>query len=412
MSLLNASIGDVMGLGSRNSAMSQANRATDSDAFSSRNNPAALSKIKKGHFTGGHRYSTFDMEEIKLDNSLSGLPDDQNSPSNSLKSMEFGASFLLGEKLSVGMTSIFPVDSFLKIHTLTGNEVTYLHFNERQQRPQIHTSFGYALTSSLSVGAGFFYSLSANGNIQAGLSDQDTQARLFLEVHPFLIPFTGLHVEIPTSSGRFLAGLVFQAQQSETSQLSFDMRLGINGLGSIPFTGEAFLIPFYDPAQLVLGLGYESTGYEVHLAGEINYWSRYKSSMVLVTGDVQDISQVQSYPIVLQDTYSLRLGGELKNIFSSRSFPVHARGGVEYHTSALPENPESVSVIDSDRWGISGGLGVEFSNPGFFIERPFHLDMAFKYVELMDESFSSTNGRSINSNGNMISVFGGVGFEF
>ena len=97
--------------------------------------------------------------------------------------------------------SILPADTFLKVHAFTGDEITYLHFNEKQQRPEIYASLGYALSPSLSLGAGVYYSLTANGNMQMGLSDQDAQASFFLDVQPLFIPFTGVHLE--TSLGKW-----------------------------------------------------------------------------------------------------------------------------------------------------------------------------------------------------------------
>ena len=368
---MQASISEIMGQGARNKAMGLANGATDASAFSAKTNPAALGKIKKNKFSGGYGFNAMDLStnghassNPSGDNfeNPSGISTDNfgiNS-SSSLGSVEFGAAFSLGEKLSFGLVGVLPSDTFLKVHAFTGDEITYLHFNDKQQRPQIYASIGHALSPSLSLGAGLYYSLTADGNMQMGLSDQEAQARLFLDVQPLFIPFAGAHLETSLGNGKLLAGTMYRAEQSADTRLIFDIRFGIPGLGTIPFDGESLLIPFYDPAQLSIALGYRRSDYEFHIGSEINYWSGYRPPIIVLMGNIIDLTAnpIQRTPVVLQDTYSYRLGGELKNIFSTKSIPLNVRAGLEYHTSALPDNSNNLTVVDSDRFAMALGTRI------------------------------------------------------
>ena len=423
-----ASLSDVMGLGARNKAMGQANGVTSAGAFSAKTNPAALGKIKKNKFSGGYGFnnmnlatgntSTDNLSDDNYENSSGISANNDLNTSSNLAGLEFGAAFSLGEKLSFGLVSILPAGTFLKVHAFTGDEITYLHFNEKQQRPEIYASFGYALSSSFSLGAGVYYSLSADGNMQMGLSDQDAEARFSLDVQPLFIPFTGAHLETTLGDGKLLAGVMYRAEQSADTKMVFDIRFGIPGLGTIPFNGESLLIPFYDPAQIALGLGHRGRNYEFYLGSEINYWSNYRPPMIILTGNINEITSnpVSQSPVVLQDTYSYRLGGELKDIFSSKPYPLSIRGGLEYHTSALPDDSHNVTVVDSDRWAMALGLGLNIPKVPDVIDKPFSLDATIKYTQLFQKKLTRTlsNGttETIDIDGSILAFFMGVDFEF
>ncbi|MCY4523336.1 MAG: hypothetical protein OXB84_01220, partial [Halobacteriovoraceae bacterium] len=226
-----AAINDVMGPGARNKSMAQAGGPTDAGAFSAKTNPAALGKIKKNRFSAGYGFHGMNLasqeqmddfpREGFLENSSGIIPAESDfSVDSDFRGLEFGTAFSLGRRLSLGIVALLPADSFLKIHAFTRNDITHLHFNEKQQRPEVYTAFGYELFSFFSLGAGVFYSLKANGDIQMGLSDQIAEARLLLDVAPAFIPFAGIHLEKSMGKGKLLAGAVYRREQSADTKLN------------------------------------------------------------------------------------------------------------------------------------------------------------------------------------------------
>ena len=211
---------------------------------------------------------------------------------------------------------------------------------------------------------------------------------------------------------------MYRTEQRADTKLIFDIRFGIPGLGTIPFNGESLLIPFYDPAQASVALGYRGRDYELHIGSEINYWSRYYPPMIILTGNINELTAnpVQRNPIVLQNTYSYRLGGELKDVFSSKILPLDVRAGLEYHTSALPDNSNNLTVVDSDRWAAALGLGFDIPKVTGVIDKPFSLNTTVKYMRLFKKTLVRTldngNTQTVDIDGSMLVFFTGVDFEF
>ena len=219
-------------------------------------------------------------------------------------------------------------------------------------------------------------------------------------------------------NGKLLAGAMYRTEQSADTNMIFDIRFGIPGLGTIPFNGESLLVPFYDPALAALAVGYRTKDYEIHIGSEINYWSGYRPPIIVLTGNINELTAnpFEINPVVLQDTYSYRLGGEFKDIFSSDSFPLSVRTGLEYHTSALPDNADNLAVVDSERWGLALGFGFDISTIPGVIDQAFSLNATAKYTELIEKTLvkKMDNGdtQTVNIGGSVTAFFMGVDFEF
>ena len=75
-----------------------------------------------------------------------------------------------------------------------------------------------------------------------------------------------------------------------------------------------------------------------------------------------------------QDTWSLRLGGELHVL---QEYGIHFRGGYFYEPSAIPPEQVNASRIDLDKHGFTAGVAGNW--------RGFQLELSAMYVALQSQ---------------------------
>ena len=415
--LSHASVSSIFGLGGRNMALGGAADLTDGQAYSAKGNPASLVNVDKSTVSLGYISSSLQLADpATVTASADPLLDDSYdvTQSDNLAGYTFGIGMPLSKRIAFGISGIMPANSFARVHAFTGNETTYLHFNDRKEAPEIYTSLGIRLPLGFSVGAGLLYSAKASGQVQMGLSDTDSQARMMLELQPDFVPMAGAMFQREMLGGEFLVGAAYRDEQAGGSDIKVDVSVD-TGLGTLPFSATSQLVAFYEPAVLSLGVGYKNmhTG-GTYLAVERNFWSQYKAPVINIGGDdllVLTGGANDQYQISLQDSWSYRLGHEFAQKRLSKNVKIAPRIGVEYHTSALPDNPSSLAVIDSDRFVANAGMGLNIKRVGTLITIPFSVDLTAKWIALQDKKLTTIEGDSANVGGDIFSVMAGVNFE-
>ena len=89
-----------------------------------------------------------------------------------------------------------PTENFGRLSGHSPNEVNYLRYGDRQERPAIYTAIATRF-GNFAVGLGTYYTLKASGSLQMSLNNQSSAARLDLS----LVPVLQLHtVESPIAS--------------------------------------------------------------------------------------------------------------------------------------------------------------------------------------------------------------------
>lgn len=421
LSDLMAAPSDVYGLGTKDSGQSQASQISLPGSFSAKGNPALLPLGQKlfSLESYGQFYWLKDANISSANNTPpSGIPTDKKRASKTKPNSNFalGISLSLSQKLGIGVAGRFPGDSVAKIHAFTQNEANYLHFNDRQSRPEIFTAFGYALTDHFSLGAGLYYSIKAKGTMQLGISQTDAESRLFLEMTPEFIPYLGMAQKFSLFNEETIIGLNYRFEQKASSTINVDLDFNV-GLGTIPFSTSSSLIAFYDPA--VLGLGVSRLGKKIQtsFSYEWSQWSRYKAPVISLTGkdlEVLNSDRTLATNIKLRDTHSFRLGMEFPHVYENEEKILTLRWGSEYHTSAVDENASNITVVDSNKLGISTGASYKIPYLKPLINMPLTLDSSLKLVHLFEKKFSDQNknqGRKSKSGGNVAVLMLGVTFE-
>jgi hypothetical protein len=417
-----ANYGDSFGIGTRNNFLGGSADVTDGGAFASVGNPAVLVNAYNAPFDLSFRTNQPSLESpnLKFKNQpLTGLPNDTYKSENAgnMSTFSGGGNLPLGKRLVLGGSILLPLDSLARVYAFSGNESNYLHYMDRQSRPEIYTGLGLRAFDWVSLGAGFFGSVKANGTLQTGITQENAEARVLLELKPVLIPYGGLLFEKTVGEGKLLFGTSFRAEHSAKTNLTVDMRFTV-GPGTLPFSADSQLIAFYDPAKLSLGFGYQTANYGLYLSGENLFWSGYKSNIVKLGGpdlSVLTTGQSSTSPIKLQDSWSFKTGYEIKNWGELFNAKITNQFGFEYYQSALPKNPSSLSILDSERFVFDAGFSFGMPGIGEFISKPLNINFGGKYSHLVARSFSITdktgNIMTAQVAGNVLSLIAGLSFE-
>ncbi len=417
-----ANYGDSFGIGTRNNFLGGSADVTDGGSFASVGNPAGLVNAYNSPFDLSIRTNqpSLDNTELKFrDQPLTGLPFDdyQSANAGNMNTFSGGGNLRLGQRLVIGGSLFIPLDSLARVYAFSGNESNYLHYMDRQARPEIYTGLGIRVFDWFSFGAGFLGSVKADGTLQTGITQNTAEARVLLELKPVLIPYGGVLFEKEVGEGKFLFGTAYRGEHSSVANLNVDMGFVV-GPGKLPFSADSQLIAFYDPAKLNLGLGYQSARYGIYFSAENVFYSSYKSNIVKLGGSdlgVLNNPTINIAPVKLRDSWSYRAGYEIKNWGNIFNANLTNQFGIEYHQSSLPSNPSSLSILDVDRFVFGAGLSLGMPGIKDFITKPINFNLGGKWAVLSRESFrivdSTGNVLTAKAGGNVLSLIAGLSFE-
>lgn len=417
-----ANYGDSFGIGTRNNFLGGSADVTNGGSFASEGNPAALVNSYNAPFDFSFRTNDPSLVNTNLtfqNPPPTGLPSDPYQAQNagSMNTISGGGNLPLGKRLTIGGAIIMPTDSLARIYAYSGNESNYLHYMDRSARPEIYTGLGVRATDWLSAGLGFLGSAKADGTLQTGITQSNAEARVLLELKPIIIPYGGLLFEKTLGAGKLLFGSAYRMESSSEANLTVDMRFQV-GVGTLPFSADSQLISYYDPAKLSLGMGFETDRQGLYLAAENIYWSGYKSNIVKLTGSDLDVlrnGQGSISPVKLQNAWSIRTGYEMKKWGKILNANLTNQFGIEYHQSALPNDPSSLTILDTERIVLDAGFSLGVPGIKEFIDKPINFNFGAKWAHLTPKDFSITDstGNLITATiqGNILSLIAGLSFE-
>lgn len=154
-------------------------------------------------------------------------------------------------------------------------------------------------------------------------------------------------------------------------------------------------IRFNMPAITRLGALYRfDPWFDVELAAVFEQWSTWSGNTV----DIKDLSisiaglDAVALPTVVQpkayrDTWSLRLGSDFDPLATILPGLLTLRAGALYESSAVPAETLDVSLIDADKFGVSGGIELAYMG--------IHLRAAYQHRFLADVVVEDTRAAVI-----------------
>ena len=416
-----ASTGETFGVSARNIAIGNANNLTDPGSYAAKENPATMTGNKNGRFAFSYLETDLNLKQtnpVPTTSNESGITRDTYNAASAgnLRNIGFGITIPIGTVLSFGLAGLIPADGFASIHAFTGNEVYYLLYDDRAQRPELYSALAIKLPGFdfISIGTGIFYSLKASGTVQLGVSSKDANARMMMRLDPVFIPYVGLSYSKDTLD----FGFFYRAEQKTNADINFDINFDV-GLGTIPFSGVSSLVAFYDPSVISFGGGYHLDDHGMYGGIKRSFWSSYKPPIINLSGkDIQQLTDgvTGARKVTLDDTWSLSAGYEKRNLFVFTNFSIAGRAGFAWHESALPDNPTSLAVVDTARTVISIGNGFNFERLGKWFNKPLSFDLAVQYSMLNEKAVSiyeyGNLVQTAQMGDNIWTLVAGVDFEF
>jgi long-subunit fatty acid transport protein len=144
---------------------------------------------------------------------------------------------------------------------------------------------------------------------------------------------------------------------------------GLGGFDVVGAPGQA-TVRFVMPAIARLGMLYRwRPWFDVEADLVIEQWSSWKSTSIEVDGiamGIPGIEPVTFEPVIqprdYQDSYSVRLGGDVDPLAAWWPGHLTLRAGYQFETSAIPEHTLDMSLFDAPKHIV--GCGVEFGYLG------------------------------------------------
>ena len=415
-----ASAVDTFGLSPQEMAIGNAASAVGdggetSATYAASGNPARLVVASRPLFGVNASSSHLRLRDLGGEPSTgaSGLPAShyRASQSDDLRATSFGLNLPLLQGVNFGMTGYLPSDKFAAIQAVSGDDIGYLRYDDRQRKPELHTAVGLDLGHGLSLGVGAYYTVSASGEIEIALSDKDSQGRMGLALQPVATPYGGLlwGRELAAGHGHVDLAATYRQEQRTDANLHTAFSAS-NEAFSLPAGIDAALVAFYDPAIAKAASGFQYGKAGLYLAYEKAYWSRYRSAQLRLGGD--DIVMLQGGEsddgtVKLKDTDSYQLGLELKESYSMGQAAL--RFGYEQHGSALPRGISRPVVVDLARDVYA--LGVGYLMSGVQKMNALSFDLAYQWTSLRERSFVDSKGVAYRAGGQVSTLIGGCRLE-
>ena len=412
---LHSTVSDTFGIHPNTLSLARSNIYSQSSSYAAKDNPAGLTKLLKPSFSFSYFYTNLNLEnanEARISPASSRIVDDQydSSKASPIKNAIFSVGIPLLDDLAFGLTGLMPTTTLATVYTSTKNDVRYLLYDDRSQRPEIYSSLGYKLSEHISIGAGLFYSVKADGTIQIGMSTTDADARTLLELKPELIPFGNLNFNFE----KLTVGLFYRAPQKARTNINYDIDFAVP-VGSVPFSGGSSLVAYYDPQILGMGASFDINSKNiVHAAVRKNFWSSYTPPIIRLSG--KDLESYTSGNYVfglvkLKNSYDLSAGYELLHCNLFNRFENNFKAGVAYHESALPDHPESLAIVDTDRFDLSAGTDFLFGQVGKILKGDLTINLGVVYSILKKQTLA--HGSQLAHVGkNIFTTAGGISFDY
>jgi hypothetical protein len=405
----------------RQLGLSGAQGAGTSDPYAAQTQPAGLTHQSKASFSLNLKQTSFDLEGVVPRSEQQRWMPSSGLPAETRRASDFGEESIahLGINLPIlrnvnfGISGSLPTDRLAGVHAYTNHDPQYVLYNDRLVRPQVFSALAARLPFGLSLGAGLYYALKADGELQVAVTGEQMENRLQLDLKPEYIPYGSLQwASQRESAPQYYLDVYYRAAQKTPSKLDVAVSVGLEE-ASIPLNLGAELIPFYDPEIWKTAAAYEANNLALYLTVQRTSWSDYRSAIVNFSGpDAPSISQnsLDAKSLGLRDTMAYHLGTQYTSS-AQKPFQHAARLGVSFEESAVEKSSPSVLLVDSDKFSLAAGYGLQIDEPQL-AAYPIQLDLGLRQTWLQHKSFLDSQGRRANSGGKTLMASGGVSYVF
>jgi len=373
---------ETYGLGGRAIAMGGAVSSIAEDYTATHYNPAGLAFADRPMIAAGFVYGTPNLR-LTGDNPYFNYAGDtplngENQDIDDIRAFQVGGTFPLTRVrlkfLKVGVAANVPTSSLIRAVSVDAKKPHFVFFVAHPHRLEIKACLAMKIFSKLSVGAGVEILIDLDFPLKLQFFNiNETFLVGDVTTPPRFSPVAGLKFK---PIGSLSLSAVYRGEMQNDIQM--DLGLTTGGELFVP-TVDFSLISFYKPQEVVLGASYVFK--EKLLVGLDVAWMDYskaKTHMPTYEFDVPEIvrvflSMVNAPPPDFHDVFVPRVGVEY-----AINEHVAVRSGYFYKPSPVPDQTGSNNYADSNRHGISAGVGVSFHDPWGLLRKPINIDAAFQ----------------------------------
>lgn len=408
---------DQFGLGPDGASLGNSNIASPNPAYSAYYNPAGV--VEKGSKLGvGLVRVNWDLKDLNEGYRSSPdavLPMDnyQASKARNLDAMSFGFQKNLSPNIGFGIAGLVPKE-ILAINGSSGDEVQYLTYSNRRTKPEIYTALAIQHPTGLAVGIGSYVTLKATGDVQAGVSNEESRGRMNLATKTVVIPHFGMRFRRPVWDGQLSMGVFFR--ESHTTDVDLDTEFVLaNDTFRLPTEIQSNLAAFHDPRVVRTGVSFQKRDYAISFAYEITDWSDFEPAVLELSGDdLATLTGGSSIPTQTAFGTSKALKIGLSYVIPSLYKGTTMRVGFEDHSGASSsEETVRTQVVDVARRTFGLGVGMvllkgQDKNEGSDLS----VDLTFQHSQLRNKTFSTPEGKRFTAGGTIQGFMGGISRAF
>lgn len=310
----------------------------------------------------------------------------------------------VGDRMGVALNAFMPTDQFLRLRTTEPALPAWVMHGNRTQRLELAVGLGVEVVNGFSIGIASEmvgkakYRINGTIDIAAGAAtDAEATAddlieyvrvdvhEMTLDLVPRLVPMLGVHWDVGTIA-EALQGTTLAATWRGSSgvPVEADIDLQINGrlaeVGDLESVNLALVIPVelsifdhFVPERWSVGMAYQHNSVRIYADAHRTRWSAMQVNVAHLSEaairsqmfqvDEDSVDDANDYSVEFRDTTSVHSGFEVR-LPTWRSGPnqgpveLTIRGGGAYIPSPLTSQGASTAFLDSDRFLVSGGIGL------------------------------------------------------
>jgi len=397
-------------------------------------NPAGMVRLDGNEVVTGfgiYRMRFEEIPDLAWDTNRDGLINEFDSPLEfstdygRADGFSFGLGRAIGERFGLAIAGSFPLDRIIRIRSVDPSLPSWFMYEYRPHRFELTVGFGWEQLPGVYIGgavevlAKAHYDMTLTVDATVGLPREDQGLEslakdIQVDIHEMNLEMTSSFA--PTMAFFWEMGEIIPSMEGwnlgatyrGASGLPVDVDVDIQGNITLEETEAleamtfAVLLPLeisfldhYLPSRIAAGLAYERPGRgRLYLdllrtgwaAATISFAELKEGSiqapLIGLDQEIEDANDPSS--VVLQNTFGLRLGGELelpswKGPGNFGQVKTVARAGGGYESSALEAQGTSTRLLDSDRIWFATGAGFQHHSPFGIVPGPLAWNAYMEY---------------------------------
>ncbi len=431
-------------------------------------NPALLQSLEWAEASigyGWYRAKLPPTPDVYWDTNRDGTLDDSDTPLSLLSQapnadgMTLSMARNIGDRVGVAINGFFPSKRLMMFGTTEPSLPTWVMFGNRTQRVDLSLGLGAELFKGLSLGASVEVVAMARyqilGTIDVGVGASETEEddmgdlvddivvdihEMSLDIVPRAIPIFGFHWDV----GRLieaLDGAHLGVSWRAASGIPIDAKLDLQVNGTLADLGEleemslTIVMPVelgifdhYVPARWSFGAAYRYKEWPlVYVDLHRTRWSGMRVNVAHVTEsairsqifkvDEDLVDDANQYTALFADTTDVHAGTEIDlptidTQGKANSLKPVLRFGFALIPSPLVSQEVGTAFLDSDRFLLTTGLGVQHDDPLALVPGPVRWDLFYSRAKLAEGQLKVADSQSRRSgvpvNGQAIPIGGSL----